>query len=113
LRQDQKHGYADRPRQGPANRVLVANLRKPRSWAQYAQRCAIPRTSIKRSKRPAGPKVESDEIVEAVKKNGGIVEYILFPDEGHGFSKKVNEIRANKAILAFLDRHLKKARVSR
>ncbi|MEM6724997.1 MAG: S9 family peptidase, partial [Bacteroidota bacterium] len=38
--------------------------------------------------------VESDEIVEAVKKNGVPVEYVLFPDEGHGFIKKENEIKA-------------------
>ncbi|HEX6126884.1 MAG TPA: S9 family peptidase [Pyrinomonadaceae bacterium] len=53
------------------------------------------------------PKVESDEIVEAVRKNGGIAEYVVFPDEGHGFSKKANEMVANKTILSFLDRHLK------
>ncbi len=31
---------------------------------------------------------ESDEIVEGVKKNGVPIEYILYPDEGHGFKKK-------------------------
>ena len=54
-------------------------------------------------------KPESDEIVEAVKKNNGGVEYIVFDDEGHGFTKKANEIRAYKAILDFLDKHLKGA----
>jgi dipeptidyl aminopeptidase/acylaminoacyl peptidase len=52
-------------------------------------------------------KVESDEIVEAVKKNGVPVEYIVFDDEGHGFVKKENEIEGYKAILDFLDKHLK------
>ena len=33
-------------------------------------------------------KAESDEIVAAVRKNGVPVEYIVFPDEGHGFTKK-------------------------
>ena len=50
---------------------------------------------------------ESDEIVEAVKKNNVPVEYVVFDNEGHGFTKKVNEIRANKAILDFLDKHLR------
>jgi len=36
-----------------------------------------------------------------------VVEYVLFDNEGHGFTKKANEIRAYKAILDFLDRHLK------
>lgn len=52
-------------------------------------------------------KVESDEIVEAVKKNGVPVEYVVFDDEGHGFVKKENEIAGYKAILDFLDKHLK------
>ena len=53
-------------------------------------------------------KVESDEIVEAVKKNGVPVEYIVFDDEGHGFTKKANEIQGYKAIREFLDQHLKR-----
>ncbi len=52
--------------------------------------------------------VESDEIVEAIKKNGVPVEYVIFPDEGHGFVKKENEIKGYKAILDFLDKYLKK-----
>jgi len=52
-------------------------------------------------------KVESDEIVEAAKKNGVPVEYILFEDEGHGFVKKENQIEGYRAILDFLDEHLK------
>jgi dipeptidyl aminopeptidase/acylaminoacyl peptidase len=33
---------------------------------------------------------------------------VVFPDEGHGFRKKENEIKGYKAILDFLDQHLKK-----
>lgn len=52
-------------------------------------------------------KPESDEIVDAIKKKGGVVEYVVFDNEGHGFTKKENEIRAYKAILDFLDKYLK------
>lgn len=51
-------------------------------------------------------KVESDEIVEAVKKNGVPVEYVVFDDEGHGFRKKLNRITAQEAYLTFLKKHL-------
>ncbi len=51
--------------------------------------------------------IESDEIVEAVKKNGVPVEYVVFPDEGHGFMKKENEIKGYGQILEFLDKFLK------
>ena len=52
-------------------------------------------------------KVESDEIVEAMKKNNVPVEYIVFADEGHGFLKRQNEINGYGAVLVFLDKHLK------
>ena len=54
-------------------------------------------------------KPESDDIVAAVRKNGGIVEYIVFDDEGHGFAKKANQIKGYGAILAFLEKHLRGA----
>ena len=53
-------------------------------------------------------KVESDEVVAAVKKNGVTAEYIVFPDEGHGFTKKANQIAGYTAILRFLDQYLKR-----
>jgi dipeptidyl aminopeptidase/acylaminoacyl peptidase len=52
-------------------------------------------------------KVESDEVVAAVKKNNVPVEYIVFPDEGHGFTKKKNQIEGYAAVLKFLDRYVK------
>jgi dipeptidyl aminopeptidase/acylaminoacyl peptidase len=48
-------------------------------------------------------KAESDDIVAAVKKNGVPVEYIVFTDEGHGFTKKKNQIEGYGAVLKFLD----------
>jgi dipeptidyl aminopeptidase/acylaminoacyl peptidase len=52
-------------------------------------------------------KVESDEIVAGVKKNGVPVEYVVYPDEGHGFVKKENQITTSKKTLKFLDKYLK------
>jgi len=52
-------------------------------------------------------KVESDEIVAEVKAKGVPVEYVIFPDEGHGFIKKENQIKANSQVLEFLDKYLK------
>lgn len=52
-------------------------------------------------------KVESDEMVEAIKANNVPVEYVVFPDEGHGFVKRENEIKAYSQVLQFLDKYLK------
>jgi dipeptidyl aminopeptidase/acylaminoacyl peptidase len=51
--------------------------------------------------------VESDEIVSAVKQNNVPVEYLVFPDEGHGFVKKENEKKGYGDVLVFLDKYLK------
>jgi dipeptidyl aminopeptidase/acylaminoacyl peptidase len=31
-------------------------------------------------------KAESDDIVAAVRRNKGVAEYVIFPDEAHGFT---------------------------
>ncbi len=55
-------------------------------------------------------KVESDQIVEAVRGRGGVAEYVVFPDEGHGFIKKQNNIKAYRTALQFLDTYVKGTR---
>lgn len=52
--------------------------------------------------------VESDELVAAVRANGVPVEYVLFPNEGHGFTRRDNRITAQDAYLTFLDKHVRK-----
>jgi dipeptidyl aminopeptidase/acylaminoacyl peptidase len=52
--------------------------------------------------------VESDELVAAVQANEVPVEYLVFPDEGHGFRKKTNRIAASDAYVSFLDAYLKR-----
>lgn len=58
------------------------------------------------SNDPRVLQVESDEIVAGARRNGTPVEYVLFPDEGHGFVKKENQMKAAKVTLAFLDKYL-------
>lgn len=56
---------------------------------------------------PRVPASEAEQIVEAVRKKGIPVEYILLPDEGHGLSKRENRVRVITAIVDFLDRTLR------
>jgi dipeptidyl aminopeptidase/acylaminoacyl peptidase len=74
----------------------------------HAENVIRPLMVLQGANDPRVLQVESDEIVEAVKKNGVPVEYLVFPDEGHGFIKKENEIKAYGQILEFLDKYLKK-----
>lgn len=73
----------------------------------HAKNVKNPVMVLQGSNDPRVLQVESDEIVEAVKKNNVPIEYIVFPDEGHGFVKKENEIKGYGSVLAFLDKHLK------
>ena len=52
-------------------------------------------------------KIESDEMVEAIRSSGTYVDYLVFDDEGHGFSKKDNRIAASNKFVSFLDSYLK------
>ncbi len=72
----------------------------------HAKEIRKPLMVIQGANDPRVIKPESDEIVEAVKKNNVPVEYVVFPDEGHGFAKKKNQIEANRKIKEFLDKYL-------
>lgn len=53
------------------------------------------------------PVVEAEQVVENLKRRGVPVEYVLFPDEGHGWRKTPNRIRAAVSIVRFFETHLK------
>ncbi len=73
----------------------------------HTEKVTKPLMVLQGAQDPRVLKIESDEIVEGVKKNGVPVEYVVFEDEGHGFVKKENEIEAYGKILKFLDKYLK------
>ena len=45
--------------------------------------------------------------MEAIRRKNGVVVYDVFDDEGHGFTRKTNQIYAYQRIIDFLDRYLK------
>ncbi len=73
----------------------------------HAANITKPFIVLQGSNDPRVLQVESDEIVEAARANGVPVEYVIFPDEGHGWVKKENNIKSTEAILQFLDKYLK------
>ena len=73
----------------------------------HADKIRKPLLVVQGKNDPRVIKVESDEIVEAVRKNGVPVEYLVFEDEGHGFSKKKNQMSAYGTIREFLDKYVK------
>ena len=55
---------------------------------------------------PRVKQAESEQIVAALRDAGIDYEYMLFPDEGHGFAKPTNRLRFYAAAERFLARHL-------
>lgn len=74
----------------------------------HAKNIKRPLLVVQGKNDPRVLQVESDELVAAVKANGVPVEYIVFPDEGHGFQRRENRITASDAYVKFLDAHLRK-----
>jgi dipeptidyl aminopeptidase/acylaminoacyl peptidase len=73
----------------------------------HAKNIRAPLLVVQGANDPRVLQVESDELVAAVRENGVAVEYLLFPDEGHGFTKRENRIKASNTFVAFLDKYLK------
>ena len=72
----------------------------------HAEGIIKPLLVVQGANDPRVLQIESDELVEKVRANEVPVEYVLFPDEGHGFRKRENRILASEAYLEFLQAHL-------
>jgi dipeptidyl aminopeptidase/acylaminoacyl peptidase len=53
------------------------------------------------------PVIEAEQVVENLRKRNVPVEYVLFPDEGHGWRKTPNRIRSTVSIVKFFEKYLK------
>lgn len=79
---------------------------KSRSPLFHADRIAVPLLIAQGANDPRVKQAESEQIVEALRKKGKPVEYMLFPDEGHGFAKPENRLKFYAAAEGFLGKHL-------
>jgi dipeptidyl aminopeptidase/acylaminoacyl peptidase len=52
------------------------------------------------------PVVEAEQVVDGLKARDVPVEYILFPDEGHGFLNEANRVRADVAVVTWFCTYL-------
>jgi dipeptidyl aminopeptidase/acylaminoacyl peptidase len=55
------------------------------------------------------PVVEAEQVVERLRARDVEVDYVLFPDEGHGWRKQANRVRSTVELVRFFDRHLRAA----
>lgn len=71
-----------------------------------ANKITSPLLVIQGANDPRVKKAESDQIVVALRERGFPVEYLVAPDEGHGFAKPVNNMSMFAASEKFLAKHL-------
>jgi dipeptidyl aminopeptidase/acylaminoacyl peptidase len=71
-----------------------------------ANKIKNPLLVIQGANDPRVKKAESDQIVVALRERGFPVEYIVAPDEGHGFARPVNNMALFSAAEKFLAKHL-------
>jgi dipeptidyl aminopeptidase/acylaminoacyl peptidase len=81
---------------------------RSRSPISYADQIKAPLFVIQGANDPRVPKHESDQIVESLRARGVDVRYDVYPDEGHRFSKRENQIKARTDAGEFLLAHLRK-----
>ncbi len=77
-----------------------------RSPLRLVAQITTPLMVIQGANDPRVTKQESDQIVAALEDRGIEVQYIVADDEGHGFVKPENRMRAYRAIEGFLAEHL-------
>jgi Prolyl oligopeptidase family len=71
-----------------------------------ADRIRTPLMVVQGQNDPRVKRAESDQIVIALRDRGFPVEYLVAPDEGHGFARPVNNMAMIASTERFLARHL-------
>jgi len=84
-------GKAQLERQSPLNHV---------------DKIKTPLMIVQGANDPRVKKAEADQIVVALRERGFPVEYLLAPDEGHGFQRPVNNMAMIMSVEKFLAKHL-------
>lgn len=72
----------------------------------HVDKIKVPLLIAQGAKDPRVNQDESDQMVEALKKRGITVEYLLKENEGHGFRNEENRFEFYKAMERFLGKHL-------
>jgi dipeptidyl aminopeptidase/acylaminoacyl peptidase len=80
---------------------------RERSPITYVDQVQAALLVLQGAKDPRVVKSESDQMVERLRELGREVEYVVFDDEGHGFTRYANEVRAYRLTCEWLESHLR------
>lgn len=73
----------------------------------YAKNIRAPLLNLQGENDVRVPKGQTDEVTQIVQANGGVVESIYYPAEGHGFAKLENQEDSRRRTLEWFDKYLK------
>lgn len=73
----------------------------------YLHQLRAPLLVLQGDNDPRVPRIEAQQLVDFIKKNGRVGEGRFYPDEGHGYSKRENQIDALERVIAWFDLYLK------
>jgi len=82
------------------------DLLRDRSPIFFVDQIKAPLLLLAGGNDPRCPKSEAQQVVDAIKKRGGVVDYKVYENEGHGFSRVDNQIDAYKRVSDFLKAHV-------
>ncbi len=74
---------------------------------KYLHNAKAPLLVLQGENDPRVPKEEAEQVVELLKKDGKTVDVHYYPNEGHGFAKRENQIDSIKRTVEWFDRYLK------
>ncbi|KAJ7629481.1 alpha/beta-hydrolase [Mycena polygramma] len=81
----------------------IPEVYKARSPVTHADSIVSPLLLLQGDQDKVVPKEQSEAIFQSIQKRGGVVEYKLYPGEGHGWRKEENMIDALERELAFYE----------
>jgi len=81
-------------------------LYEDRSPINFIDQIKTPLLLLAGGHDPRCPKSETQQVVDAIKKRGGTVDYKIYENEGHGFARVENQIDAYKRVADFLLAHV-------
>ncbi|HXY23109.1 MAG TPA: S9 family peptidase [Candidatus Acidoferrum sp.] len=72
----------------------------------YIRNEKVPLLVLQGDNDPRVPKEEAQQVVDILKKEGRVVDVHYYPNEGHGFAKRENQIDSIRRTIDWFDRYL-------
>jgi dipeptidyl aminopeptidase/acylaminoacyl peptidase len=86
-----------------------ADFLRERSPITYVDQVRAPLLVMQGAHDPRVVQAESDQMVERLRELGREVEYVVFEDEGHGFTKRANQSRSARLTVDWFEKYLARA----